>query len=160
MIFINFAPTEPEIRLPVDDKVLKNAAETALRFLDQSPDLDLSIVVSDDARLRELNRSYLGIDKPTDVLAFPSGDMDIDSGNLYLGDVIISYARALVQAQDAGHSIECELQLLIVHGVLHLLGYDHTEEEDKEAMWSIQGEILQNLGLPAEAIASIDLRID
>jgi probable rRNA maturation factor len=156
MIHITFAPTKPDIRLQVNDTLLRNAAQATLDFLDQPADVDLAIVVSDDARLRELNRTYLGIDKPTDVLTFASGETDPDSGRLYLGDVIISYARAVAQAQAASYSLNFELQLLVVHGVLHILGYDHAEEQDKKRMWSIQSEILSRLDLPDEVIASID----
>lgn len=120
----------------------------ALETLDhQSVDGDLTVVVSDDAQLHELNRTYLEIDAPTDVLAFPSLERDPETGRLYLGDVLISLQRALQQAEAAGHGLEAELQLLVVHGVLHLLGHDHAGADDKARMWAAQADVLGRLGL-------------
>jgi probable rRNA maturation factor len=89
----------------------------------------------------------LGQNTATDVLAFPSEESDPDSGARYLGDVLISIPRAAEQAAVAGHSLEAEAQLLVVHGVLHLLGHDHTVAADKARMWAAQAEILGELGL-------------
>jgi probable rRNA maturation factor len=103
----------------------------------------LSIVITGDKRLHELNRAYLGVDRPTDVLAFPSGEADPDTGAPYLGDVLISLPQAQRQAAEAGLDLKGEVRLLIVHGVLHLLGYDHGDPEDRERMWATQGAILE-----------------
>jgi probable rRNA maturation factor len=108
---------------------------------------ELSIVQTDDLHIRTLNRHYLGQNTATDVLAFPSEESDPDSGARYLGDVLISIPRAAEQAAVAGHSLEAEAQLLVVHGVLHLLGHDHTVAADKARMWAAQAEILGELGL-------------
>lgn len=109
-------------------------------------DGDLTIVLSDDAHLQALNRQFLGIDAPTDVLSFTGGDADPETGVDYLGDVIISYPRARLQASAGGHPLEEELQLLVVHGVLHLLGYDHADEQQKDEMWAVQAQVLESLG--------------
>ncbi len=100
-----------------------------------------------DEDVRILNQRFLGIDAPTDVLSFPAGDTDPETGRGYLGDVIISMPWAVDQAVQRGHSTEAELQVLVVHGVLHLLGYDHATSAEKKRMWSIQGKILTGLGL-------------
>jgi probable rRNA maturation factor len=104
-------------------------------------------VLADNVRLQELNRNYLGIDAPTDVLSFPASETDPETGARYLGDILISIPRAEEQAQSGGHPLEAELQLLVVHGVLHLLGYDHAETGEKAKMWKAQSEILEALGL-------------
>ena len=108
---------------------------------------DITIVLTDDRQLHELNREYLGVDAPTDVLSFPASEMDPETGMTYLGDILISIPRAAQQAQAAGHPLEAEVQLLVVHGTLHLLGYDHAEAEDKTRMWNAQAEVLSRLGL-------------
>lgn len=108
---------------------------------------DLTVVLSDDDQLRELNRDYLGIDAATDVLSFPAEETDPDTGTAYLGDIIISVRRAEAQAHAAGHPLAAEVQLLVVHGVLHLLGHDHGEPEAKARMWTAQAEVLRRLGL-------------
>ncbi len=108
---------------------------------------DMSIVLTDDAQLRELNREYLGIDAPTDVLSFPSDEEDPETGTPYLGDILISIPRAAQQAQAAGHPVEAEVQLLVVHGTLHLLGHDHAEAAEKARMWQAQSEVMAKLGL-------------
>ncbi|RMF45635.1 MAG: rRNA maturation RNase YbeY [Anaerolineae bacterium] len=129
-------------------QAIHQAVRVALRHQAQDDTLDLSIRVTDDAALQVLNRTYLGIDAPTDVLSFPSGEVDPESGRPYLGDIAISYPRACQQANAGGHAPLHEMQLLTVHGVLHLLGYDHATPEEKESMWQAQAQILEALGCP------------
>ena len=107
----------------------------------------LTLVVTDEDRIRELNQNFAGIDQPTDVLAFPGEEIDPDEQGNYFGDVIIALPFAKRQAQKAGHSIQAEVSLLVVHGILHLLGYDHASKDDKQAMWAKQTAILAELGL-------------
>jgi probable rRNA maturation factor len=108
---------------------------------------DMTIVLTDDAQLHELNREYLGVDAPTDVLSFPASEADPETGTPYLGDVLISIPRAKQQAKAAGHSVEDEVQLLVVHGTLHLLGHDHAEAGEKARMWKAQADVMSGLGL-------------
>lgn len=108
---------------------------------------DIAIVLTDDRQLHELNLDYLGVDAPTDVLSFPASESDPETGSTYLGDIIISVPRAAQQAQAAGHSLEAEMQLLVVHGTLHLLGYDHATAEEKARMWEEQAQVLERIGL-------------
>jgi len=129
------------------EELLERAAQAALQHESQSPDVELSIVLTDNARLHELNLNYLGVDSPTDVLSFPASETDPETGTRYLGDILISVPRAQAQAEAAGHPLESEVQLLVVHGVLHLLGHDHAEPEEKDRMWKAQSEILKSLGL-------------
>ncbi len=130
----------------IDPAVLEQAADATLQRLGAAAECDLTLVIGSDAQLQELNRQYLGIDAPTDVLSFQADELDPETGRRYLGDVIISYPRAQAQAQAGGHAASAELQLLVVHGVLHLLGHDHGAPAEKEAMWALQSEILQRLG--------------
>jgi probable rRNA maturation factor len=134
-------------QLSVNLHSLEEAAKTALRQQAAPAETDLTIVITNDEQLRELNRQYRHIDAPTDVLSFPADFIDPDNELPYLGDILISYERANTQASAAGHSTEAELQLLVVHGVLHLLGHDHADPEEKTQMWSDQSEILRQLGL-------------
>jgi probable rRNA maturation factor len=127
--------------------LVERAARQALAHQSAPAESDLTIVLSDDAQLHELNRQWMGTDAPTDVLSFPSDETDPESGNRYLGDILISVQRAAEQAQAAGHATEAEVQLLVVHGVLHLVGHDHAEAGEKAKMWLAQGEILSQLGL-------------
>ena len=145
---INIIIADPYLN-KLDEQILDQTAQAVLRSQSQEPESDLSIVIDDDARLHELNKSFLGIDAPTDVLSFSSGEEDPDpeTGRLYLGDIIISYPRAVEQSEAAGHAATAEIQLLVVHGVLHLLGYDHAEPDEKEAMWKAQKEIIDRLGV-------------
>ena len=129
------------------ENLLETATRAALEHESESLACDLSIVLTDDARLQELNRDYLGIDAPTDVLSFPASETDPETGARYIGDILISVPRARSQADAAGHPIESEVQLLVVHGMLHLLGHDHAEPEEKARMWKAQSEILEALGL-------------
>ena len=142
MIHIEINPTLKSA--PASD-LLERAAQAVLTH--QSADGDLSIVLTDDAQLHKLNRDYLGIDAPTDVLSFPASEMDPETGRPYLGDILISIPRAATQAEAAGHALEAEAQLLTVHGTLHLLGHDHAEAEEKARMWKAQAKVLERLGL-------------
>ncbi|HLO16483.1 MAG TPA: rRNA maturation RNase YbeY [Anaerolineales bacterium] len=138
-----------ESEFPFPQNLLERAANAALEH-DASrppPDAELSIILTDDARLHELNLNYLGINAPTDVLSFPASETDPETGVPYLGDILISVPRAQAQADAAGHPLEAEVQLLVVHGVLHLLGYDHAQAEEKAHMWKAQAEILERLGI-------------
>ncbi|HKZ50720.1 MAG TPA: rRNA maturation RNase YbeY, partial [Dehalococcoidia bacterium] len=118
--------------------------------------IELSIAVADDETVRDLNARYLGEDAPTDVLSFPLWEGEpfpqLPGVARPLGEVIISYPTARRQAQGQGHSVERELAHLLVHGILHLLGYDHAEPGEERAMRAREEEILAGLeGSPSRA---------
>ena len=137
--------------LPVDETILIRAAQQTLLSANVDRESELSIVLEDDVFLQQLNQKYLGIDTPTDVLSFPAGHIDPDTNSVYLGDVIISIPRAQSQATAGNHTLADELQLLVVHGVLHLIGFDHVGDEDKKNMQATQDEILKQLGVKVKA---------
>ena len=130
-----------------ESALLERAARFTLDLEPDSANADMTIVLTDDAQLHELNREYLGVDAPTDVLSFPASETDPETGAQYLGDIVISIPRAMLQAQAGGHPLEAEVQLLVVHGTLHLLGHDHAEAEEKARMWQAQAEVMSRLGL-------------
>jgi probable rRNA maturation factor len=137
--------------LPVESALIEAAAAAALEH--QAVAGDLTVVLTDDAQIQRLNRDYLGLDAPTDVLAFPAAEIDPENDRTYLGDVLISIPQAASQAQSAEHSLAAEVQLLVVHGILHLLGHDHADAEAKARMWAAQAAILRRIGL-----AEIEIR--
>jgi len=109
------------------------------------PLAELGVVVTDDETIRELNREYAGDDTPTDVLAFSlreGEEFASPDGVLRLGEVIISYPTARRQAADAGIPVEREIEHLLVHGVLHLLGYDHAEPQEEDRMRARERDLL------------------
>jgi probable rRNA maturation factor len=134
--------------------VLETACRVTLAHEDAVPG-DLSIVLVGEDRMRQFNLQFADADRPTDVLAFTDGSVDPDSDTTYHGDIIICAPMAAMQAARSGNSLSDELSLLAVHGVLHLLGYDHDTEETRAAMWDVQTAILQQLGcsisLPEES---------
>ena len=112
-----------------------------------APAGELSILITNDQRMGTLNQEYRGVAGSTDVLAFPAGEQpDLPGQPYYIGDIAISLPRARLQATERGHTLEKELQLLVVHGVLHLLGHDHACPDDKALMWSAQRDLLAALG--------------
>ncbi len=131
----------------LESALLERAARLTLELEAAPTNADITIVLTDDAQLHELNREYLGVDAPTDVLSFPASETDPETGAPYLGDILISIPRAAQQAQAAGHPLEAEVQLLVVHGTLHLLGHDHAEAEEKARMWKAQDKVMSRLGL-------------
>lgn len=136
---------------------LRAAAEAVLQELEVT-EAALAIKLTDEAGIRALNRSFAGIDEPTDVLSFASGEVEPDSGISYLGDVVVCPVVAMEAAARSRHSLLDELTLLTVHGVLHLLGHDHDRPERKRAMWRAQSRILERLGSPVRArwVAGMD----
>jgi rRNA maturation RNase YbeY len=133
----------------VDSGDLRASAEAALTHTGRVG-RELTLVVTGDAVVREMNARYRGVDAVTDVLAFPAneagaGFVESPEAFHYLGDVIIAYPRAAAQAEEAGHAVSEELRLLAVHGTLHLLGYDHATPSEEAAMWELQDRILAGL---------------
>ena len=131
----------------IDETALRQAAELVFQHESVSKDSAVTVLITSDAQIRALNRRYRGIDAPTDVLSFNVDISDPDDGMQYLGDVVISLPTARAQAASNGNTITAELQLLVVHGLLHILGFDHAEHEEKAVMWHKQAEILAGLGL-------------
>lgn len=137
---------------------MRKAANAALKQVLVGHPVALSVRVSDDAELHALNRTYRGMDKPTDVLSF--GDehwrdgvrteaylIPDEDAPEYLGDIVISFEKCQKQAAKAGHAVTDELALLVIHGVLHLLGHDHDTRTRKALMWQRQAAALKALGI-------------
>ena len=107
----------------------------------------LAVKVTGDRELRRLNRRFLGEDRPTDVLAFPSGEL----GSGYLGDLALSWPAVRRQAAEAGHGVEVEAALLVVHGLLHLLGWDHANAAEEADMTAVTLACLRRAGVEPAA---------
>ena len=136
----------------IDKRWLRQLVKESLRVHSLEAQVELSLLVTDDATVRELNKTYRGKDKATDVLSFaleadrrggaaagfvmPPGEM------VHLGEVIVSYPKAVEQAAERLHPVEDELALLVVHGVLHLLGYDHDKPGREREMRSMERKVL------------------
>ena len=129
---------------------LRGVAGQVLKAQGVSSSAELGLVIASQERVQELNKSYLGRDEPTDVLAFsmlPAGGdlppfIPPPDGVLHLGEVVISFPQAVIQAEERGHSVEREVAILIIHGVLHLLGYEDEKPELKLQMAAREREIL------------------
>ena len=121
----------------LDETWLRKVARTVLAG-EGVPAAELDVLVTDDATVQELNRTYAGEDEPTDVLSFSlqEGEQMVAApdGLLHLGEVIISYPTAERQARERGHPVQREVAHLLIHGVLHLLGYDHALPEEERLM--------------------------
>lgn len=125
-------------------------------------EVEISIIFTDDEEIKKINREYRGLDSPTDVLSFPAieyksaGDFssiedassyyfNLETGELILGDIVISVERAIRQAKDFGHSVIREIGFLTAHSMFHLMGYDHMTDEDRLIMEEKQRDLLNNL---------------
>jgi probable rRNA maturation factor len=124
----------------VDEDVLRTAVERTLKVL-KKPEMDITLRLTDDEEMRQLNQTFRGEDKTTDVLSFNQDSLDPESGRTYLGDIVISIPQAEKQAESQGHSLTAECAFLAIHGTLHLLGYDHYDPAEKEQMWALQDQI-------------------
>ena len=128
---------------------LRSVAEQVLTVQGADSDVELGLVITTQERVQQLNKSYRGKDEPTDVLAFYMTSADFiepPDGMRHLGEVIISYPQAVLQAKEHRHSTKKELAILIIHGVLHLLGYDHEESEQARQMRGREADILSQIG--------------
>ncbi len=142
---------EEKFRGLVDEDWVRKVAQQVLRAEGVAPPYEVSLVFTDSETVQRLNRDYRSVDEPTDVLAFymlPQKEADSSfalppDGVLRLGEVIISYPQAVEQAKEQGHSIDKELALLIIHGILHLLGYDHEQPEEEKRMRARERELLE-----------------
>jgi rRNA maturation RNase YbeY len=124
-----------------DEDYLYRTANIALQSLELNS-VGVTISLEGNHRIRELNRQFRGLDEPTDVLSFESGEIDPETGDLYMGDVVISLPKVREQARQAGHAVRDELALMVVHGILHLNGYGHDNQKAEKEMFSLQNEIL------------------
>lgn len=158
---------EEETKIPFDFKystLIERVIEGALDYIGCPYEAEVNVLLTDNASIREINRENREIDAPTDVLSFPIAEYEVpgefdsleeeqpevfhpDTGELMLGDIVISVERVLSQAEEFGHSPERELGFLTAHSVLHLCGFDHMEEEERKEMEEKQREIMDSLKL-------------
>jgi probable rRNA maturation factor len=138
-----------ESGVDVDEEALVASARYALRRMGISPVAELSVLLVELGVMTDLHERWMDLQGPTDVMAFPMDELDtarrpdaVESGPSLLGDVVLCPAFAGEQARKAGHPLADELRLLTVHGVLHLLGYDHAEPEEEREMFTLQKRIL------------------
>lgn len=141
----------------VDEARLQQAAALVLARHEGDSDSDMTIAITDDESVADLNLQYRGVNAPTDVLSFPmDADMPTETDSKYIGDLVIAYTYAAAQAEREGHGLADSLTLLVVHGTLHLLGYDHDTPEHRADMWAAQEAALVALGVPVEIVPALE----
>ncbi len=129
-------------------KDIEKYYKKALRVLEIRDDFDLSLIIVGKTKIRNINKNYRNIDRVTDVISFAeidSDDYDYLCDEVNLGDIFINVDRVYSQAKKYGHSIKREFIFLFIHGLLHLLGYDHMEKEDEKIMFALQDKIVGDL---------------
>jgi probable rRNA maturation factor len=149
----------PGLGKELDTRLLRAGIRASLDMEGVDKPVEVSVLITDDAGIRKLNREFRGKDAPTDVLSFPMqaltpgsfdpdpSEIDPETGRLPLGDIVLSTDRIADQARQYGHGIDREMAYLVIHSVLHLLGYDHTDEgADKRLMRAREEAILKRLG--------------
>ncbi len=145
----------------VDAARMAEAAQTVLQQHRIDPASEITVVVADDETVRKLNAEYRGVDSVTDVLSFPADPLppelagEIDDAP-YLGDIVIAYPYATAQAASLGHDAADSLTLLVAHGTLHLLGYDHDTPERRAEMWAAQERALTALGISLALVPGLE----
>lgn len=137
----------------IDRKLCIHTAITTISQLFPDKEIEFSILICSDSEIRDLNYKYRYIDRPTDVLSFGSEEIIPETGTIYLGDVVISFETAFRQAESAGHPISTEVLILLIHGILHLSGYDHETENNKRKMWNKQFEMHRILGISVNQLS-------
>lgn len=144
----------------VDEAGLRKAAQMVLAAHEIAGDSALTVVITTDAEVAALNRQFRGLDAPTDVLSFPADAPPVEEEDEppYLGDLIIAYPYASAQAAQEGHPLQDSLALLVVHGTLHLLGYDHDTPEHRAEMWAEQAAALEGLAISTDIVPALEGR--
>lgn len=137
----------PYYRNKIALESLRRAAEITLAKCLKN-DVIVGITITGDAEIHRLNRQYRSIDKATDVLSFNENFIDPETNLEYLGDIILSVPTAKKQALKSGHTTDQELQLLTIHGILHLCGYDHDTASRQKIMWDLQSDLLKSIQNP------------
>ena len=162
-----FIENEYDKNIDIDyNTIIKKVVEEAIDFVKCPFECEVNVTIVDNDSIKEINKAQRDIDKETDVLSFPLIDYDSpadftyveddinyfnpDSGELMLGDFVISYDRVISQAYEYNHSKVREIAFLTAHSMLHLFGYDHIEEDEREDMENKQNIILNNLGITRE----------
>jgi len=135
---------------PAAEGTVRSAIAEAARALDtpRTRGAEVVVALSDDATVRELNRRWRGLDKPTNVLSFPAASAPVPGAPIHLGDIAIAYETTAHEAKAEGKPLARHLAHLAVHGFLHLLGYDHESEPEAERMEGLERDILARLGMP------------
>lgn len=156
-MIVTLENNQEEIQVPEElEATLKKAMDIIARLEKLTDNTEVDITIVDNDEIHQLNRDYRGIDRPTDVLSFALDEGDeepeVEDGEAehLLGDVIISAPRAVEQGKEFGHGLNREMTYLAVHGMLHLLGYDHMEEADKQVMRAREEQVLRELDLAEE----------
>lgn len=138
---------ETEKNLDSELEIIKSVLEHGLKKL-KIDKVEFNVIIVDNDYIHKLNREYRHIDRETDVITFAlEDDKTFNPEERILGDVYISIDKAISQSEDYGHSLKREISFLAVHGLLHLLGYDHMEKSDEEVMFKLQEEILDEMGI-------------
>ena len=121
-------------------------------------DASLTIVLTDDAAVQALNRQYRGLDAPTDILSFPAEALPpgLDEEAPYLGDLVVAYPYAMAQAEREGHPRMDSLSLLVIHGALHLLGFDHDTLTNRAVMWAAQDKALTAMNISLDIVPALE----
>jgi rRNA maturation RNase YbeY len=133
---------EEDFKNFIDTSQLRSTANTVFSYFDKY-DIELTISIVNEKTIHDLNKKFRSIDSITDVLAFSANETNPETGNTYLGDVTISYPVVVKQTKSFNHPISAEMDLLIIHGILHLLGYDHDSKEGKKKMFSLQTKLMK-----------------
>ena len=132
----------------IDQSRLATAFLEGIKVLKLAKYTSLTVRVTNNRLIRQFNLAWRGENSPTDVLSFENAYTDPETGEKYLGDIVISFEKARQQALVGGHSIQSEIELLFVHGLLHLAGFDHDQKEEWAEMTKTQDQILKNIGNP------------
>lgn len=147
---------------PIDAERLIQAIQTVLNAHEVSADTGLTVVVTDNDEVQSLNEQHRGISAPTDVLSFPADPLpeEIADEVVYIGDLIIAYPYASAQAEREKHAFSDSLALLVIHGTLHLLGYDHDTPENRADMWSAQADALDKMNIDSSIVPALEGDLD
>lgn len=126
--------------------IISDVVTGTLEYMKFKKEAEVSVSVVDGEQIKELNRDFRNIDRVTDVLSFPIGDKNPETGEIVLGDIVLCAEKVISQAQEFGHTRKRELAFLTCHSMLHLLGYDHIEEDERIEMENLQRKILEKIG--------------
>lgn len=126
--------------------IISDVVNGTLQYMKYKKEAEVSVSVVDENEIRDLNKEFRNIDRVTDVLSFPIGDKNPETGEIVLGDIVLCAEKIISQADEFGHTRKRELAFLTCHSMLHLLGYDHIDDRDRLEMEELQKKILEKIG--------------
>ena len=156
---MSYIGIQNEHQYTINEALIHRAIQSVINRHEVSTETAITVVFTTNEAVQKLNKQHRNVNAPTDILSFPANPLPpgiADSETTYAGDLIIAYPYARIQAEKLNHSLDDSLALLVIHGTLHLLGYDHDNPESRAEMWAEQASVLKAMNIDTDIVPSLE----